>query len=65
MHKHNDQSVFYMNSFLIINIKHSVMKKIMTRIFSLVGILLLGSLKSTAQVNDVSFIVSPSAEYIW
>lgn len=41
------------------------MKKIMTRIFSLVGILLLGSLKSTAQVNDVSFIVSPSAEYIW
>lgn len=41
------------------------MKKSMTRIFSLVGILLLGSLKSTAQVNDVSFIVSPAAEYIW
>ncbi len=41
------------------------MKKSMTRIFSIVGILLLGSLKSTAQVNDVSFIVSPAAEYIW
>lgn len=27
--------------------------------------LLLGSLKSVAQVNDVSFTVSPAAEYIW
>lgn len=41
------------------------MKKNITKTLSLAGMLLLGSLKSAAQVNDVSFIVSPAAEYIW
>lgn len=41
------------------------MKKNMTRTLSMVGLMLLGSLKSTAQVHDVSFIASPAAEYIW
>lgn len=41
------------------------MKKNMTKTLSMAGLMLLGSLKSTAQVHDVSFIASPAAEYIW
>lgn len=41
------------------------MKKSFTKTLSLASLLLLGSLKSAAQVSDVSFTVSPSAEYIW
>ena len=41
------------------------MKKNLTKTLSLASLLLLGSLKSAAQVSDVSFTVSPSAEYIW
>lgn len=41
------------------------MKKNITKTLSLAGMLLLGSLKSAAQVNDVSFIVSPATEHIW
>lgn len=41
------------------------MKKNMMRTLSMAALMLLGSLKSTAQVHDVSFIASPAAEYIW
>ncbi len=41
------------------------MKKNKKKLLSLLGIILLGSLKSIAQVNDVSVIVSPTIEYQW
>lgn len=47
------------------NTKYQTMKKNMVKFISLTFILLLGNMKSIAQVNDVSFIVSPAAEYMW